>query len=140
MKPKLGLLLTLGVVALGGCATARQRQSATLAASFGVPASIVQTIEHGGRLTLDEIAALTQAGFPAEETLGYLRSGNAVYALKTAQIDELRAAGVPDLVIDYMLDSPLRGNSGIFAKRRPQWPGLRGNPSPRGHPHTRGVH
>jgi hypothetical protein len=140
MKPNLPLLLALGLVALSGCATVRQRQSAALAASFGVPVPIVRTMERGGRLSLDEIAALTQAGFPAEETLLYLKSGSAVYALKTAQIDGLRAAGVSDLVIDYMLGTPRRGNPGIFSRNRPHWPRLRGNHGLRGPIHTRGVH
>ncbi|MFZ5496569.1 MAG: hypothetical protein ACOZE5_14690 [Verrucomicrobiota bacterium] len=140
MKPKLPLLLALGLATLGGCATARQRQSAELAASFGVSESIVRAMERGGRLSLDEIAALTQAGFPAEETLFYLKSGSAVYSLRIAQIDELRAAGVSDLVIDYMLGTPLRGNPGLFSRNRPHWPGLRGNHGLRGPIHTRGVH
>ncbi len=133
MKPKLPLLIALSVAALNGCATARQQQAAALAASFGVPVPIVRTMELGGRLSFDEIAALTQAGFPAEETLLYLRSGNAVYTLKAAQIDELRAAGVSDPIIDYLLSTPLRGNP-----TRALWPGQRNNQWRRGH--TRGVH
>ncbi len=142
MRTSITLLFVLSTVAMTGCintvARHRTAQTAELAASFGAPASIVRTMEGGGRLSLDEIGALAQTGFPAEETVGYLRSGNAVYALKTAQIDELRAAGVSDLVIDYMLGTPLRGNAGLFSQRPSQWPGFRGGPVPR--VHTRGVH
>lgn len=133
MKPILPLLLALGIAAFSGCATTRQRQAAELAASFGAPVSIVHAMERGERLSLDEIMTLAQAGFPGEEILLYLRSGNAVYTLKAAQIDELRAAGVSDPVIDHLLSTPLRGNP-----TRALWPGQRNNQWRRGH--TRGVH
>lgn len=128
MKTKLHLLLALSLAAFSGCATATSPHSleATLAAERGAPASLVNTLQRGGRLTLADIESLAILKVPDDTTLAYLRRNGAAYELTLAQIDQMRDAGVSVRVIDYLLASPARVARTVLYPR--MWFGF-------GHPH-----
>lgn len=79
-----------------------------MAAERGAPASLVNTLERGNRLTLADIERLAILKVPDDTTLAYLRRNGAAYELTLAQIDQMRSAGVSVRVIDYLLASPTR--------------------------------
>jgi hypothetical protein len=65
-------------------------------------------MQRGGRLTLADVQKLANLQIPDDVTLAYLRDSGAAYELTTAQIDQMRAAGVSVRVIDYLLSTPSR--------------------------------
>ena len=109
MKTKPVLLLALSLAALSGCATAARHQAATTATQWGAPAELVRKMERGGRLALTDLETLARHQIPDETVLAYLRQSGAAYELTTAQIDQMREAGVSVRVIDYLLATPARG-------------------------------
>jgi hypothetical protein len=113
---------------LVGCTAVDGREYARLAASFDAPAPVVRVMEHGEQLTLAEIGALAQAGMPAEEIIAYLRLAGKRYILTTREIDELRAWGVADSVIDCLLSTPETVKRAIHRPPRSFRPGV-GYPS-----------
>ena len=104
------LVCTVALLTTSGCATATSPRStaATLAAEHGAPATLVNTLQRGGRLTLADIERLAILKIPDDTTLAYLRRNGAAYELTLAQIDQMRNAGVSVRVIDYLLASPAR--------------------------------
>lgn len=108
MKTKLIPLLALNLAALSGCATAAQRQAAVTASQSGAPAALVSKMQRGDRLALTDLETLARSQVPDDTVLAYLRGTGAAYELTTAQIDQLRAAGVSVRVIDFLLATPTR--------------------------------
>lgn len=108
MKTKLIPLLALSLAALSGCATAAQRQAAVTASLSGAPAALVGKMQRGDRLALADLETLARHRVPDDTVLAYLRETGATYELTTAQIDQLRDAGVTVRVIDYLLATPTR--------------------------------
>lgn len=108
MKTKIPLLFALCVVAFSGCASAAQQRAAQEATRLGTPADLVRKMERGDRLALTDLEALARQQVPDETVLVYLRQTGARYALTTAQIDQMRVAGVSVRVIDYLLSTPVR--------------------------------
>lgn len=106
MKTKLPLLFALGLVALSGCASAARQQAVQTASRLGAPLPLVTRMERGARLTLADLETLARHQVPDTEVLAYLRQTGAAYELTTAQIDQMRAAGVSVKVIDYLLATP----------------------------------
>lgn len=106
MKTKLPLLLALSLAAFSGCATAAQQQAAQAATRLGAPAGLVRKMEQGDRLALTDLETLARYQVPDEDMLAYLRLTGATYQLTTAQIDQMREAGVSIRVIDYLLATP----------------------------------
>lgn len=110
-NPRLTILVcAVAVLTTSACATATSSRStaATLAAEHGAPASLVTTLQRGGRLALADIERLASLKFPDEATIAYLLQTGAAYELTLAQIDEMRTSGVSVRVIDYLLASPAR--------------------------------
>jgi hypothetical protein len=120
MKTNLILLLALSLAALSGCATAARRQAAVTASQSGAPAALVSKMQQGDRLALTDLETLARSQVSDDTVLAYLRETGATYELTTAQIDQLREAGVTVRVIDYLLATPTR------AARRDRG-GFRGN-------------
>lgn len=106
MNPKIILIAVLGAVCLGGCASTTQHKLAQEATRLGAPARLTDKLNRGGRLTLADIEAMTRQAVPEADILSYLRQSDARYELTTAQIDQMRASGVSDRVIDYLLSTP----------------------------------
>lgn len=106
MKAKPFLLFALGLAALSGCAAAARQQAVQTATQLGTPLTLVSKMERGDRLTLADLETLARQQVPDAEVLAYLRQTGAAYELTTAQIDQMRAAGVSVRVIDYLLATP----------------------------------
>ncbi len=106
MNPKIVLIAVLGAVTFSGCASTTQHKVAQEATRLGAPASLTDKLNRGGRLTLADIETMTRQAVPEADILSYLRQSGARYELTTAQIDQLRASGVSDRVIDYLLSTP----------------------------------
>lgn len=108
MKIQLPLFLALSLSVLSGCASQAQHQTAMTATRYGAPPEVVRKMERGGRLALADLGLLAQAHVPDDDVLAYVRQTNVSYRLKTAEIDQLRAQGVSDRIIDYLLTTPTR--------------------------------
>lgn len=107
------MLLCLTALLLTGAAvravTTQQKSLASAAAAFDLPPELGQKMQRGAPLALADVQVLTKSGVPDDTTLAYLRSTAAAYQLTTEAIDQLRAAGVSDRVVNYLLlASPLR--------------------------------
>ena len=102
------LLLALSLVLLGGCASTAQRQTARIAIRYDVSSEVLRKIDRGDRLALADLELLAQAQVPDADVLIYLKQTNVSYKLTTAQIDRLRAQGVSDFIIDYLLATSTR--------------------------------
>lgn len=107
---KTRILLALAVItsamAFSGCTTAARQQAVQTATRLGTPTRLVSKMERGGRLTLSDLETLARHQVPDLDVLAYLRQSGAAYELTTAQIDQMRAAGVSVRVIDYLLVTP----------------------------------
>mgnify|MGYP001592040001 CR=1 FL=1 len=94
---------------LAFAATPVQRSLADRVAALNAPASLVEKMQRGAPLALPDIQDLARHQVPDDTTLAYLRTTNASYSLTTAAIDQLRAAGVSDRVVNHLLlASPMR--------------------------------
>ena len=91
-----------------GCATTSRSSGATVARHFGADGVVLEKLERGGRLSLPDLEELGRRGVPDEVVLQHLQQRGDVYRLTTAQVLQLREAGVTDRVIDYLLGSPER--------------------------------
>jgi surface antigen len=68
-----------------------------------------RTLEHidrGQPLGLADIKALAKSGISDEVIISQIRASRTVYRLTTAEIIELRDAGVSNRVIDFMINTP----------------------------------
>ncbi len=84
-------------------ATPAQLANAEAAAAAGASSSMVSKMRNGSALTLADIQDLARLRVPDDTTLAYIRSTKASYRLTTEAIDALRAGGVSDRVLDYLL-------------------------------------
>lgn len=100
------LLLTGAVVR---AAATQQKSLASAAAAFNLPPELGQKMQRGAPLALADVQVLARSGVPDDTILAYLRSTGASYQLTAEAIDQLRAAGVSDRVMNYLLlASPVR--------------------------------
>ena len=66
----------------------------------------LQRIEQGQPLGLADIKALGKAGVSDEVIISQIRNSRTAYHLSTAEIIELKDAGVSNRVIDFMINTP----------------------------------
>jgi outer membrane lipoprotein SlyB len=66
----------------------------------------VARIEQGAPLGLADIKALARAGVSDEVIISQIRNSRMVYRLSTAEIIDLKDAGVSNRVIDFMINTP----------------------------------
>jgi uncharacterized protein YcfJ len=66
----------------------------------------LQRVTQGQPLTLADVKALTKAGISDEVIISQIRNSRTAYRLSTAEIIELKEAGVSNKVIDYMINTP----------------------------------
>ncbi|MBP8256290.1 MAG: hypothetical protein KAX37_03120 [Opitutaceae bacterium] len=107
------MLLCFTALLLTGAAvravTTQQKSLASAAAAFNLPPELGQKMQRGAPLALTDVQVLAKSGVPDDTTLAYLRSTGASYQMSTEAIDQLRAAGVSDRAVNYLLlASPLR--------------------------------
>ncbi|HUJ08708.1 MAG TPA: glycine zipper domain-containing protein [Verrucomicrobiae bacterium] len=66
----------------------------------------MQRVEQGQPLGLADIKALAKAGISDEVIISQIRNSHVVYRLTTAEIIDLKDAGVSNRVIDFMINTP----------------------------------
>jgi outer membrane lipoprotein SlyB len=66
----------------------------------------MQRVDQGQPLGLADIKALARAGVSDEVIISQIRNARTVYRLTTAEIIELKDAGVSERVIDFMINTP----------------------------------
>ena len=66
----------------------------------------VQRVEQGQPLGLADIKALAKAGVSDDVIISQIRNSRVVYRLTTAEIIDLKDAGVSNRVIDFMINTP----------------------------------
>ena len=105
------VLLTAAALVTSGCATSPKRQAwLDGIRARDVEEAVYQKIRRWRKTELTEIEHLAKKGVPPADTLRHLQESKAVYHLTTKDIDRLRAAGVEEEVIDYLLSTPRLGN------------------------------
>ena len=65
-----------------------------------------QRVEQGQPLAAADVKALAKAGVSDEVIISQIRNSHAVYRLTTAEIIDLKDAGVSERVIDFMINTP----------------------------------
>ena len=71
----------------------------------------LQRIEQGQPLGLADIKALAKAGVSDEVIVSQIRNSHTAYHLSTAEIIDLKDAGVSEKVIDFMINTPALAGS-----------------------------
>lgn len=66
----------------------------------------LQRVEQGQPLGLADIKALAKAGVSDEVIISQIRNSHVAYRLTTAEIIDLKEAGVSEKVIDFMINTP----------------------------------
>jgi hypothetical protein len=114
MKP-FRLLLVLLPLLLTACGLSDQQKAdyASVGRS-GVSPAIYDKMVHGDALSLYDIKSLSRAHVNDGVILRYLRDRQTVYLLNTADVESLRAAGVSQSIVDYMLSTPRRYPPDIY--------------------------
>lgn len=56
-------------------------------------------------VTVPQIVLMSKDGVPADEIIEQMRESGTVYRLQASQLAQLKEQGVPDAVIDYMLQT-----------------------------------
>jgi outer membrane lipoprotein SlyB len=80
-----------------------QEQNARLRAQ--APQTYVK-VDQGQPLSVADVKALAKAGISTDVIINQIRNSRTVYHLSTADIIDLRDAGVSDQVINYMINTP----------------------------------
>jgi outer membrane lipoprotein SlyB len=63
-------------------------------------------VEQGSPLSIADVKALAKAGISEEVIVSQIKASRTIFHLSAADIIDLRDAGVPDKVINYMIDTP----------------------------------
>jgi hypothetical protein len=66
----------------------------------------LQRVEQGQPLTVVDVKSLTKAGISDDLVISQIRNSRTVYHLSTADIIDLKNAGVSDRIIDFMINTP----------------------------------
>jgi hypothetical protein len=99
------LSLTVAASLLSGCATAAQQKTAMSASRHGTDAAVVDKLERGRKLSLNDLEELGRRGVPDTVILSHLRRRDDAYRLTATEVVRLREAGVSDRVSNYLLES-----------------------------------
>jgi len=112
MKQRLINLLVVTVgLAIIGCATPPQRVT--------VVAPPPPPVEQPHPLSLPDIKALTKAGISEDVILSQIRNSHSGYQLSTADIIDLKEAGVSNKIIDFMINTPPSAPTAVTATNVP---------------------
>jgi uncharacterized membrane protein YgcG len=104
-------LLLASVLLLAGCETVSHRDRTVLQA-HGVSANLYDKMLYGDPLSLADVIELSRRGVPPGLIVHYMDETGAVYRLRKADVNRLRAAGVSDEVISWMLSNGSYGYPG----------------------------
>jgi hypothetical protein len=105
---KLSRLLALLVVplVLAACGPTAQQQADYVAVQrSGVSDAVYDKMVHGDALSLADIENLSRSHVNDGIILRYIRDQGTIYTLNSADVTNLRRAGVSQSVVDYMLQS-----------------------------------
>ena len=104
MKRPRFLLLLLIPILLAGCQTVNQQDRAVLRA-HNVPMDVYDKMLYGDPLSVDDVIVLSQRAVPPGLITHYMDETDTAYRLRKADVQHLRAAGVNEEVISYMLST-----------------------------------
>jgi surface antigen len=71
----------------------------------------LQRVEEGQPLTVADVKSLSKAGIGDDLIISQIRNSRTVYHLSTADIIDLKNAGVSEKVIDFMINTPAQISS-----------------------------
>jgi hypothetical protein len=110
------MMAVLVVMGLTGCATDRaiERRLGELD-RCGVTGPVRVKVAELEPLTAKDIITLSRDKVSDGTIVGHVRDAGTVYVLRTAQVEQLRKAGVSAEVVDYLMATPL-----LEARRRQQ--------------------
>jgi hypothetical protein len=112
MKSIRFLPLLLATLFLAGCGTLTQ-QDRTVLQSQGVSPDVYNKMLYGDPLSLSDVIELSQRAVPPGLITNYMDKVGTVYVLGKSDVKRLRAAGVNEVVIAYMLSTaPAYGPGG----------------------------
>jgi hypothetical protein len=100
------LLVTALVMCFAGCAATVSESSLQQLRARGVSSNTVHKFERGQLLSSRDIKELSRKGVDDTIILEHLRESGGIYRLTADEVSELRAAGVSDRVINYLLRTP----------------------------------
>jgi len=66
----------------------------------------LQRVERGQPLTVVDVKSLVKAGIGDDLVISQIRNSRTVYHLSTANIIDLKSAGVSEKIIDFMINTP----------------------------------
>jgi hypothetical protein len=89
----------------------------------------MQRVEQGQPLTVVDVKSLAKAGISDDLVISQIRNSRTVYYLTTADIIDLKNAGVSERIIDFMINTPTQIPSAQVA-------GVAGPPPPAPLPET----
>ncbi|NQU10248.1 hypothetical protein HQ590_05630 [bacterium] len=101
-----GALIGGAIGALTGALVGRGMEQSQQEALQRQSPQTLQRVAQGQPLGLADIRALTNADVSDEVIISQIRNSRCVYRLTTAEIIELKQAGVSEKVIDFMINTP----------------------------------
>lgn len=104
MKRVRFLLLLLVPILFSACETVNQQDRAVLRA-HEVSSDVYDKMVYGDPLSLQDVVELSQHAVPAGLIIRYMDRTDTAYRLGKADVKRLRAAGVNEQVISYMLST-----------------------------------
>jgi hypothetical protein len=107
------LMLLLVPLLFAGCETVNQQDRAVLRA-HNVPGDVFDKMLYGDPLSVDDVIVLSQRGVPNGLIVHYLDETDVVYRLSKAEVKRLRAAGVSERVIGFMLSTGPGGGPIVY--------------------------
>ena len=114
MKRLCFLSLLLIPLFLVGCQTVNRQDQAVLRA-HNVPQDVYDKMLYGDPLSLEDVIELSHRAVPPGLIIHYMDVTDTVYRLRKVDVKRLRAAGVNEQVISYMLDSGRVYASEVYA-------------------------
>ena len=123
MKRHCYLLLLLIPLLLAGCQTVNRQDRAVLRA-HGVSQDVYDKMLYGDPLSLADVIELSQRAVPPGLIIHYMDETDTAYRLRKADVQHLRAAGVSEQVISYMLSTapPPYGGPVVYREGYPYPP------------------
>lgn len=99
------VLLALPFLNASGSSPQQEADYAAIQTS-GVSTALYDKIRFGNALNLGDVKALSRAKVKDEVILRYMRNLCTIYTLTSDEVKDLRAAGVSQNVINYMMKTP----------------------------------
>lgn len=105
-NPGPGALVGAAVGAVAGGAIGHGADQAQEARAQAQRSQALQQMPQGRPLSLADVEAMAKAGLSDQLIISQIQNSRTVYRLNTAEIIDLKNAGVSEKVIDYMINTP----------------------------------